>query len=549
MKKSFVFAVLALALCAGAAFQGPGQAWSSTRLEMREVNGLSKFFDTQTGKEFVPRGMNYVRLATLRKHTDGTDFAYHSTFNRGAYDRVRAQKALQEMAADGYNTVRVFLNCATVGSLVDPGKPLNREYVANFVDFLRIARKNKLLVMPCVDWIPIPATTRKDRSMWCPDFQCTNVQVLSPEGLKANREFVIAFFRELKRSEAPLDALFGYDLRNELTSSRTCAAQPHLGQCDDGQRQDLFARECRGRQKMIEEGLVFWVNEMRKAIQQEVPGLPVGVGIVAPQEPHPIRAGDARFSLSRPLIEKSDLDFVDVHVYPEPNGLGMKEYAENFGISKATKKATIMGEFGGALIMYTNVDITAREMVALQKKIGEFGIEGWLFWSWDIDFARDTWAAADSGGVIRRALAPAGEGAAPEPIPARRANLPMKVKASASYQDMVPSLVSDGTMAQWNSGAFPPQWIEVSPVTPTEVTEIRLFVAQTPAGPTTHELWLKSPGGKYEKVRTFEGETKNYDRLVHVIEGSVIVESVKVVTVKSPSWVGWREIELTRIPR
>ncbi|MBP1654433.1 MAG: hypothetical protein H6Q28_989, partial [Bacteroidetes bacterium] len=36
------------------------------------------------------------------------------------------------------------------------------------------------------------------------------------------------------------------------------------------------------------------------------------------------------------------------------------------------------------------------------------------------------------------------------------------------------------------------------------------------------------------------------DRLEHKVRGGGIIESIKVVTVKSPSWVGWREIELVR---
>jgi hypothetical protein len=541
-------ATLAALLCMFVPPDAAGRQDAPPRLELREVNGVSKFFDRTSGREFVPLGMNYIRLDTLRKQTDGTYFPYHSTLNRGVYDRARAEKALREMASDGYNTVRIFINCATDGGLLDPGKPIDQEYIANFADFLRLARANRMLVMPTMDWIPVPAPPEEKRRLWCPDFQCTSVHILTPEGVRANREFLVAMFRELKKAGAPMDAFFGYELRNELTFEADLAPLSiDSGRVTTANEKTYDLADTTQKRAMLDEGVVFWVDEMRKAIRGEVPGMLVGVGLVAPQEPHPIRVGDGRVSVSRPLIERSSLDFIDVHVYLEPNGMTLKEHAENLGISKATRKAVVMGEFGGTLLMYTNVDVTAREMLELQKRASDFGIEGWLFWSWDKDVARDTWAAADSGGVIRRAIAPAGKQTL-EPIPARRAHLPTKVRASASYQDMVPDLVRDGTMRQWNSGDFPPQWIEVAPERPDKIAEIRLVVAQTPDGPTTHELWLKPVNGDYRKVTTFEGETKNYQRLVYNLKEPLVVEFVKIVTVKSPSWVAWREIELAPRP-
>src|SRR5438093_2283522 len=54
--------------------------------------GPAEFFDTVTGKTFIPRGNNYIRLRN----------GYHSTFDAGTYDPSGAEAALSEMRRHGY---------------------------------------------------------------------------------------------------------------------------------------------------------------------------------------------------------------------------------------------------------------------------------------------------------------------------------------------------------------------------------------------------------------------------------------------------------------
>ena len=66
---------------------------------VRVVGGSGELYDRRSGKRFVPRGANYVRLAV-----EG-----HSTLNVGRYSGSRAGKALARMRALGFNAVRVFV--------------------------------------------------------------------------------------------------------------------------------------------------------------------------------------------------------------------------------------------------------------------------------------------------------------------------------------------------------------------------------------------------------------------------------------------------------
>src|SRR5215510_14813911 len=55
------------------------------RIAIRVVNGVGEFYERTTGQKFVPRGMNYVRLAP-QKREDGSMQVYHSVFDPGGYD-------------------------------------------------------------------------------------------------------------------------------------------------------------------------------------------------------------------------------------------------------------------------------------------------------------------------------------------------------------------------------------------------------------------------------------------------------------------------------
>jgi hypothetical protein len=82
---------------------------------VRVVNGVGEFYNRITGEKFIPRGMNYVRLASQTK-MDGSSTFGHSLFDPGKYNSIRVSGDLSKMHADGYNVVRVFLSPDTMGT-------------------------------------------------------------------------------------------------------------------------------------------------------------------------------------------------------------------------------------------------------------------------------------------------------------------------------------------------------------------------------------------------------------------------------------------------
>jgi hypothetical protein len=117
--------------------------------------------------------------------------------------------------------------------------------------------------------------------------------------------------------------------------------------------------------------------------------------------------------------------------------------------------------------------------------------------------------------------------------------------APAALPANPPSLAVDGNPATaWIAGTGPPMWIEIDLGVPADVVEVRLRVAQTPTGATTHRV-LALTGSGWVTVAELVGQTSE-NQLLAVRPATRLdgVRSVRVETSQSPSWVAWREIEV-----
>jgi hypothetical protein len=120
--------------------------------------------------------------------------------------------------------------------------------------------------------------------------------------------------------------------------------------------------------------------------------------------------------------------------------------------------------------------------------------------------------------------------------------------ASSALAGFPASLAVDGQEGTvWNSGGFPVQWIEIDLGEPYTIASIRLTVEQSPAGETVHRVYGKGPGtgGDFVLLTTLSGVTESLDVLDYTpAEPLRDVQFIRVETITSPSWVGWREIEV-----
>jgi hypothetical protein len=125
--------------------------------------------------------------------------------------------------------------------------------------------------------------------------------------------------------------------------------------------------------------------------------------------------------------------------------------------------------------------------------------------------------------------------------------------ASQTAGGSSPSFAFDGNLVNnWNAGWWPLQWIEVDLQQARALGRIRLHVEQSPAGETTHEVWISnnpigaSLGGA-TLAHVFTGPTASGQVLEVVWDPTETARYVQVRTTVSPSWVAWREVQIFAI--
>ena len=101
----------------------------------------------------------------------------------------------------------------------------------------------------------------------------------------------------------------------------------------------------------------------------------------------------------------------------------------------------------------------------------------------------------------------------------------------------------------WTAQLQAPQWYSVSFDELYLVDKLEMVIAQSPAGPSTHEVWLGNGSGTRTLYRRFDGLQTEDGQTVEVpIVPPRSISEVLVLTLDSPSWVAWREIRVFGSP-
>lgn len=364
---------------------------------VRLVDGAGEFYDRRTGEKFVPRGYNYVRLAPMSETNKNL---WHSTLNPGFYDPERAEAALEAMHASGYNVVRIFVDCCREGNNVgDPAGGLSSAYLENVTDFLEKARANEVYVLLISDLTPAQGGYDDMWGHCCSTFDGENLRYLTPGGHRGESRFNRDLIRALLERGAPMEALFAYDLTNEVHFS---VDQPPFsltsGKVTTANRQTYDMAKPEDKQRMMDENLIYWIDQQRAAILEVDPTALVTVSFPA------INAGQTTVN-PHPAIWESSADFVDLHTYLGW-GLSIEQYMARFGVAGTPEKPIIMGEFGASKRAYSTAALAAQALLDWQATSCEYGFDGWLLWTWDGEEMVDLWNGLSENGEIDAALAP-----------------------------------------------------------------------------------------------------------------------------------------------
>ena len=118
--------------------------------------------------------------------------------------------------------------------------------------------------------------------------------------------------------------------------------------------------------------------------------------------------------------------------------------------------------------------------------------------------------------------------------------------ASFAYKGNRPEQAVDGNPNTiWTAGDLPRHFIEIYLNQPTTISMLRMLVSQDKAGWTTHWIWGKDSMGKFRLLQEVGSETADMD-VIDVIPETPWenITMIRIETIKSPSWVAWREIEI-----
>jgi len=297
--------------------------------------------------------------------------------------------------------------------------------------------------------------------------------------------------------------------------------------------------------QMVNDGIIYYIAQMKEEILLHDPTALVTMGFFVPE----IVAPDW-YVETAPLLEKSDLDFFDFHAYP--GGASLQAHAEHFGMIGYDAKPIVLGEYGAFRHICSEVDSAARALTQWVTESCQYGFDGWLYWTYypaDASAGDNTWGLVDEDNYLLNLLAPANQ---PDPCAAveiQNANLAYgkPVTASRSVPENPPAnVVDDNAGTQWIAGEGPVQWIQMDLQGSYRITEIRLLVAQYPAGNTIHRLQVRSSNGAaYQTVHEFQGTTNDNDWLIFKPETPLEnVSQIRIQTIASPSWVAWKEIQV-----
>lgn len=123
---------------------------------------------------------------------------------------------------------------------------------------------------------------------------------------------------------------------------------------------------------------------------------------------------------------------------------------------------------------------------------------------------------------------------------------PVAVTASSISGSDTPAKAVDGNLnTVWSSGAFKPQWIQLNLGQQYTILKVRLNVLQSPSGRTRHEIYGGPTPATMNLLGVIDRTTQDRQWLEFETSASN-VQYLRITTTESPSWVGWREIQVYR---
>lgn len=366
------------------------------------------FVDSATGKEFVPNGSNFIRLAGNKTYFD------HANFAPEIYDPDEIEYVFGLMNEFGYNIVRIFIAGRSkvvpgIAGDLDCTIGLDEVYMENVVDFFQRAINHRIYVIPTFIYIPINRFFL-DIVESTPNDLVTGINrvVLTEGGIKSKIEYIQRFLCYIQSKNASLlTAIFSVQIENEEFLSAT--DKPFslgMGQVEtaDGKVYDMSDPE--SRYECMHNNSIHYLNRIVAAVKEIDPDLLVSESVFSykavgadPNKnygilPVPWENEDPRVPFSLKSMAESDIDYLDFHFYPmyvqkEKWQDEFNEHLESSGFSLVKdvlrKKPIFLGEYG-VFEFVTEDTLEAGKLLAdLRDHSRSLGFGGWALWTFDCE--------------------------------------------------------------------------------------------------------------------------------------------------------------------
>jgi len=399
----------------------------------KQRGGNAKFVGSQSGKEFIAKGVNYCSIR----------FGDHDSFEPGFpateahvirsrymnrnparnifhdvslgdlirfYDPHRSEIMMRILKSNGYNLVRVFVKPGERGSetsnvrgLSGPAdtKGLSEVYMDNYIDFLTRAQKYGIYVMPCFTENEMPDN---DYFKALSNGATKQGILFSEDGIKAKQHYLELFLQYIKAKDPELiNTLLALSMQNEFAFHSYEAPFNQLSGTYtfmDGSTYDMTDDE--QRRALANAAIQNYYAKMKETVEANAPGLPVGEGTFSMgavgktyENSKGIRTiegvRDRRFPMTAVELLNTDIDFLDFHVYRwGAKGTGkdvFMHFAENMKLTTPEaqelmkSKPILMAEFGSFKHDEASLDEAIVFVKELEEAALEFGFKGSCYWT------------------------------------------------------------------------------------------------------------------------------------------------------------------------
>ena len=406
--------VLFLSACSGPPLKPELRELS--RISIRNQQGHPEFYEKTSGKRFVPQGVNWVQLAKSNEKWPA-NISFNDDYFSSHSSEIKS--SLKEIGKLGYNVVRIRIDAKGITGPRDRVE-LNPRYVRNLIQFIRAANDEKLYVLLTGQWLP---ENYYQLDSHIQDQTSGINQLLLSKGLiHAFAQYEADLIRTIK-SEAPelLKGIFAFDLWNEQSfSAKDLPFSKTTGIFVANGEKKYYLSNASSRQKLADDSTLRWVNEVALEIKSVEPELLITSSVFTPLE---VRRkeydgvyvsgsewGDWRQPFRLTMLEKSKLDFLQIHPYPHSLAYKIDDDLKSLEFFRLKRtKPILIGEFGVHKKDFPSFDSALPAIKSYLDQACGHQFAGWIFWTWDTyqqNRADDLWNMTDHDSKIAKVLSP-----------------------------------------------------------------------------------------------------------------------------------------------